>query len=86
MNTGTFTFKLLEIKQPDLISVKFLDPRTTRESPKVDVVLWGEAKQKLSQIQDQNYLLVRGFLSQRNNTVDKLNNKIHIHALTLDFL
>lgn len=85
MNIGTFSFKLIEVKGTNLISVTFLDPRTTRESLPIDIILWGEAKKALVQIQDQKYILVRGFLSQRNNT-DKLNKKVYVHALTLDFL
>jgi hypothetical protein len=67
MNIAHFTFKLNEIKQENLISVTFLDPRTKRESTKIDVILWGTARQKLAERQNQNYILVKGVLSQRNN-------------------
>ena len=86
MNIGTFTFKILEIKQANLISVTFLDPRTNRESIPIDIALWGEAKQKLSQIENQEYILARGFLSQRNIFQKEGSMKVHMHALTLDFL
>ena len=86
MNIGTFTFKILEIKQANLISVTFLDPRTNRESIPIHIALWGEAKQKLSQIQNQEYILVRGFLSQRNILPKEEDVKVVMHALTLDFL
>lgn len=86
MNIANFTFRLHEIKQENLISVTFLDPRTKRQSPTINVVLWGAARQKLKERKSQDYVLVRGILSQRNNVLGNENSKIYIHALTLDFL